>query len=229
MICFCRLIRFLVLPSFGLLLAMPVCATANLIENGSFETPDISKVIGKRGGTSSTWQYYDSSLVDGFSGSNIEIWNSGFLGVNAMHGNQFIELNSHPTSRNQPFSIFQEFDTTVGQSYDVSFYYEARTKRKEAFNVSFDSASSGASLLDSNLNDHRRGGLWSLFTGMFTAKENKTRMSFTSITPKTRTLGNFIDNVRVTAAVPEINAGSTGLALGLLLSVMSIMRERRKR
>lgn len=120
--------------ALGLTLSMSTSAQ-NLIVNGSFETPDITTVIGKKGSTSSTWQYYDSSDVDGFSGSNIEIWEDGFLGVNAVDGEQFIELNSHPTSTGA-FSIEQMFDTVAGQYYDLSFSYEARSNNDEAFNVS---------------------------------------------------------------------------------------------
>merc|ERR1711916_161159 len=127
-------------------------AQANLIVNGGFETPDIDTVVGERGSTSSTWQYYNASEVEGFEGSNIELWNSGFNGVESFEGEQFLELNSHPTP-GSAFSIFQEFDTVAGQSYNVSFAYRARANDREMFNVDLSSAG-GFSLLSENVDDH---------------------------------------------------------------------------
>ena len=200
-------------------------AHANLIENGSFEIPDISTVIGKRGSTSSTWQYYDANDVDGFSGSNVELWNSGFNGVNAYEGNQFLELNSHPSSGpNNPFSIFQSFDTSVGETYELSFAYRARKNNNEAFNVNI-SSTSGSSI-NTDLTDHETG-LWSMFKGLFTATDKKTTLTFTSITPLSHTVGNFIDDVRVVKSVPEIDGAGAGLAFGLLFGLFAIFRERK--
>lgn len=209
--------------TFTALFSASAHAGYNLIENGSFETPDIDSVIGKRGSTSSTWQYYDASDVDGFSGSNIEIWNSGFQGVEAWDGGQFMELNSHPTPAGA-FTVYQTFDTQIGQTYSLDFAYRARRSNNEAFNVNV--AGTG-SLIDTTLTDHERG-FWSRFTSFFTADSAQTTLKFTSVTPETRTVGNFIDGVSV-KSVPEIDASSSGIALGLLLSLIAVFREKKFR
>jgi len=197
---------------------------ANLIENGSFETPDIDTVIGERGSTSATWQFYNSEDVDGFSGSNVEIWNSGFLGVEAWEGGQFMELNSHGNSVGA-FTVYQSFDTVIGQSYEFSFAYRARRNNNEAFNVNL--GGSNSSLLDTTFSDHETG-FWSTFTSFFTAEEEQTTLRFTAITPTSRTVGNFIDCASI-KSVPEIDASSSGIALGLLMSLIALFRERKLR
>lgn len=205
------------------LMATAVTSHANLIENGGFETPDIDSVVGERGSTSSTWQYYDSSVVDGFSGSNIELWNSGFLGVDAFEGDQFLELNSHPSSGGS-FSIFQEFDTVVGQTYDLSFAYRARANSNEIFNLGLGSDS--GFLFSQNIDDHTTSE-WSLFSLLFTATDYSTTLTFTSVVPESHTVGNFLDDVKV-SAVPELSAAGGSVALFLAMGLISLLRERKK-
>ncbi len=197
---------------------------ANLIENGGFETPDIDSVIGQRGSTSATWQYYNADDVDGYSGTNVELWNSGFLGVDAWEGNQFMELNSHANTAGA-FTVYQSFDTVIGQSYELSFAYRARRNNNEAFNLNLGGSTS--TLIDNTFTDHERG-FWSTFTSFFTAEEEQTTLRFTSVTPSQRTVGNFIDGVSV-KSVPEIDASSSAIALGLLMGLIALFRERKIR
>ena len=60
----------------GLLLA--ASANANLIVNGSFEDNDVAE---------GTWQYFVADDVNGWDGSNIEIWD-GLNGVASADGEQ---------------------------------------------------------------------------------------------------------------------------------------------
>ena len=177
-------------------------SNANVIVNGSFEDNDVPH---------GQWRWYTSDQVNGWGGSNIEIWDH-LQGEEAYHGQQFAELNAHPTP-STPFSIFQEFSTIVGAVYNVSFAYQARVdSANEAFS---------AGIYDINglleewiLDDHTTAG-WSVLSSSFTAASDKSRIQFTSINPTTHTYGNFIDDVKVEAQVSE-PATFALLGLGLL-------------
>ena len=191
------------------LMLSPV-ASANLLTNGSFEdSPELTQAGGG-------WGFFNPTLVSGWGSedNNIEIWNSGFNGVDAADGKQFAELNAHPET-GIAFTLFQDIVTTIGESYNLSFAYRARNGQ-ESFNVS-------AADLDSQIQNTSTSE-WTIYSGMFTAQEELTRLMFTSVDPETETLGNFIDNVSVVAKVPE--PGTLAL-LGLGLAGLGLSRRRR--
>jgi len=191
------------------LMLSPV-ASANLLTNGSFE--DSPKLTQAGGG----WGFFDPNLVPGWDSedNNIEIWQSGFNRVQAADGNQFAELNAHPET-GIAFTLFQDIVTTIGESYDLNFAYRARSGQ-ESFSVS--AANLDEQVLNSNT------GEWTIYSGMFTATDELTRLMFTSVDPETETLGNFIDNVSVVAKVSE--PGTLAL-LGLGLAGLGLSRRRR--
>ncbi len=174
-------------------------AQAYLLVNGSFEDNNVN---------SGRWSWFDSSAVNGWEGSNIEIWNN-LNGVSATHGSQFIELNSHANNSNSPFSIFQTFDTNANWLYALNFDYAARRNANEAFLVEL---LSGTDVLFSQIMDDHSTNSWSSFSTEFTATGGQTTLSFTSITPSSGTLGNFIDNI----SVSQVSAPSA-----LLIALLS--------
>ena len=186
------------------LLAISGNAQANLIIGGGFESPNISncaEVEQNNGGRScsSRWNYFAAENGHSWKGDNIEIWKSGFNGVASHSGVQHGELNSHPNGGG-PFSIFQEFETVENQEYTVSFAYRARKNNKEKFR--FELFTADSTIFNTVQKDHVKGS-WSLFSNTFVGTGDKTTLQFTSMKPKSGTVGNFIDSVSVTANVPE--------------------------
>jgi hypothetical protein len=192
-------------------------ANANLITNGSFEDNNVN---------SGKWSWFTSSAVNGWNGSNIEIWNN-YGGFSAQDGVKLAELNAHGQNSGA-FSIFQEFATIAGNTYDLSFYYAARSNNNESFSVGL--ASNQNTFFSAIVDDHTVKQ-WSMFESSFVAVDALTTIRFTSITPLSGTVGNFIDNVVVTQSTlstVEASAPSAALMVLLSISLLWVRRIRRK-
>lgn len=183
---------------------MAVSANANLIVNGGFEDNNVA---------TGNWGYFSSAAVNGWEGDNIEIWDH-YAGVVAPEGNQHAELNAHPFD-GSVFSIYQNFATVLGQTYDVSFFYSARASVNEQFSFSVGS-------LNAILTDHVVGS-WKKYTGSFVASSALSTISFT--TYDAGTLGNFLDDVVVTA---KVNVAESSPLVMLLIGLAGLILVRRK-
>jgi hypothetical protein len=186
------------------LFAVSGFAHSNLIVNGGFELPGIT----------SGWSY-GSDPSGGWQGDNIEVWASGYLGVDSYEGNQHGELNAHAYD-GTAWSIYQSFDTVLSEMYDISFAYRARRNSSEAFRVTLEDSS--GTILDRLVDDHVTGQ-WSSFADSFQGTGNDMTLTFTSVIPTAGTVGNFLDAVEVTH-VPEPSTmalfavGIVGLGFG---------------
>lgn len=177
----------------GLLLAGS--AHANLIVNGGFEANAVAN---------GDWNWFSAASVDGWEGSNVEIWHNLF-GIASAEGQQHAELNAHGPNSGA-WSIFQKFSTNIGQAYDVAFSYRAR-ESSDLFNFTVGSINSNFTNNDTTQ--------WKLFSSSFVATSTLTTLTFTSL--NLGTLGNLIDDVKVNAraSVPESNTLAL-FAVGLI-------------
>ena len=196
------------------LLSCSGLAHSNLIINGGFEQPGI-----ERGWT------FGQDPSGGWDGDNIEVWASGFLGVQSFEGSQHGELNAHGR-HSGAWSIHQSFETILGGMYEVSFAYRARRHDNEAFRFELFGEKSG--LINEIMDDHIKGE-WNFFSDTFRGAGDMTTLKFTAITPSTRTVGNFIDGVSVTqlptlARLAQIPAPSALLLMGAGLIGFSLTR-----
>jgi hypothetical protein len=183
--------------------------TPNLLVNGSFEDNRVAN---------NSWTWFAASQVNGWDGSNLEFWNN-FSGVKAFDGSNFLELNAHGENFGD-WSVAQQFATIAGARYEVSFAYRNRTGRDESFKLAVGNLAQTFT--------HRNSGSWTVFSGWFTAGSSNSVLQFTSLNGGT--LGNFIDDVRVSrAAVPATNQVSAASSLSLLMMAAGLLLWRRRR
>ena len=188
-------------------------ANANLIVNGSFETPNIP--TGK-------WGVYQA--IDGWEttfGAGIEIQDNA--AGSPFHGNQHIELDSHP-SGNSNSGMRQLIAVTAGQSYDLSFAWSPRPR------IAADSLGLevwfGGTLLDAipgngtGLTDTD----WNVRSYTVTPNSDSVYLEFRA-TGTADTFGSYIDDVRLTS--PPIPAPGAILLGALGTGLVGWMRRRR--
>lgn len=192
-------------------------ANANLINNGSFETlPDGTPANGGdyAGGT---WKVYAGDQVLGWGGENsyVEFWDV-YNDVTPTDGKYFSELSSDQLGYTT-YSIEQTFATTAGTKYSLEFDYRARASNEESFNAII---SDNGSLDETWLLNNHTTGAWSEFNGYFTAESDFTTLAFQTI--NLGTVGNFIDDVKVTA----VSEPGTLALLGLGLAGLGFARRK---
>jgi len=209
--------KFIIATTLILQTYLSQATAINLLTNGSFEALDFN----------GSWTYRTNpNDVAGWtwdSGSAMEFWNTPFLGVTAVDGTKIAELNAH--GGDGDYSFYQTFDTVAGQSYDYSFSYQARSDNNEAFHFGitrFFDATYDFTAID--YTDHITGQ-WKQAQGSFVALGSTSQIGFWSDDQIGDTVGNLLDDVVVTASVPEPTSIAL-LALGLI--ALGLSRRRMK-
>lgn len=163
------------------------CTTCdNPIVNGGTEEPVINK----------NYTIISENDVPGWlttaSDSKIEIWTSGFQGVIAQEGIQFMEINA-----NRVAALYQELCLEPGSTVKWSVWHRGRAGVDVAevkIGATVETAQYLATMTDGNTE-------WGYYTGSYTVPEGQETTVFVfesiSATGGSQSVGNFIDNFQI--------------------------------
>ena len=172
------------------------CTNVTSVQNASFELPVINQ----------SWTWVPNGGVPGWVSTDpvgIEIWQSGFNGVVAPVGNQFVELNANIAG-----TLSQSISTTPGQILQWSLLHRAR--------VGIDTMQVLIGSSDSTLLPIRTisdgTSAWGRYSGAYVvpAGQTTTELAFRAISTGSGDLsiGNFMDDVSFGSG-PCLTATST--------------------
>jgi hypothetical protein len=173
------------------LIAAPLLASANLVQNGSFES-----VAGTL--SNGAWSRYSTSTSGGWTveATNQLEFRNNVAGA-AYDGKIFAELDVDRNAR-----ISQTLATTAGQWYELSFAYSNRSGVAVDSNGliwNFGNTTQQASTLALN---NSGGNAWTVFSTKVLATDSSTTLSFAAVGTSDG-YGTSLDNISVTTAVPE--------------------------
>lgn len=185
--------------------------TSNLIQNGSFEVPEVTD--------KAKWQIFPSGTAglawtvewNGGSASYngrtrpepaLVEYHEGVLG-NAQHGDQYTELDSDWFGPNDPLNgepalikIYQNIATVPGEKYKLHYYFAPRPSTGSSENTMYVKID-GAQIAQNGPMPGGAGSIvWSEYTNEFTATNSSTKVEFVG-GGTNNSLGVFLDNVSV--------------------------------
>ena len=146
--------------------------------------------------TGVNWIYLDENDVPGWTTTSpdhtIEIWTSGFMGIPAQEGNQFLELNATHVA-----ALYQELCLIPGSTVLWSVWHRGRRGvdvAKVKIGATLATATEIATMTDGNQ-------AWGHYSGSYTvpAGQTTTVFVFESISAEggNQTIGNFLDNFEI--------------------------------
>jgi uncharacterized repeat protein (TIGR01451 family) len=162
------------------------CAANAAVVNGSFETPFQAP---------NTFSLVNESAVSGWkttaADNMVEFWGTGFLGVPAHEGNQFVELNANLTS-----ALYQDLCVLPGDSINWSVAHRGRVG---VDNMVIKIGVPGGLVTQKNVSTDNTA--WVVYTGGYRvpAGQTVTRFQFEAVSTATgnNAVGNLIDDVKI--------------------------------
>lgn len=159
------------------------CTNVTSVQNASFELPVINQ----------SWTWVPNGSVPGWVSTDpvgIEIWQSGFNGVVAPVGNQFVELNA-----NEAGTLSQSISTTPGQILQWSLLHRGRVgvdTMQVLIGSSYATLEPIRTISDGT-------SAWGRYSGAYVvpAGQTTTELAFRAISTATGdlTVGNLMDDV----------------------------------
>lgn len=152
------------------------------IENWTFNEPVLTQ----------DWKVY--STVNGWSSTphGIEIWRSGFLGIDTPDGGQFCELNSNGAN-----TMYQDLDVNPGAEMVWAITYRYRNSSTESIRLRIGPVGGSLSNVATISNDS--GDTWVVHSGSYTVPGSlpggKVRFQIETVSPSSSS-GNLIDGIQ---------------------------------
>ncbi|MEM7454797.1 MAG: DUF642 domain-containing protein [Planctomycetota bacterium] len=212
------------LTTFALIAVFASCCSASLVDNGSFENPDVSDggfgILNAGNTTLTGWTISDGGQTANNGGVTvIDSWNIGFSSgiiAQASDGEQLLNLQNTGDAG----TISQTLATTAGSQYLLTFDYGAVAFGTRTLNLNYEIDGQSQDLsVDIPAGFQQIG--WFQESLLFTASTNSTTLSFTG-NHFNGFYGVALDNVAVNA-IPE---PSSMVLLGASLAGFVIRRRR---
>lgn len=188
------------------------------LENPDFENPDILAKYGAAGNA-----IVNESDVLGWkttaTDNMIEIWRSGFLGVPAYSGNQFVELNANMVS-----ALYNDANTIPGTTITFGFAHRGR-QGTDVLELKI--GPPGGPYISQGT--YATGNAaWNYYTTSYVvpAGQTQTRFYFSAVSSAGGNpgIGNFLDNINVTGVNIDMHLTATsacGDSLGKIEATVS--------
>ena len=159
--------------------AIPQCGN-NLVVNGGFEEPDVSKTYVSFEKDIPGWQLLEGNEIE-VDNQYVSPPSYGFEGM------QIVELDAF-----QPTKIVQKIPTQVGKEYKLSFAFKANPHEKQnKLRIRWGNTDVA------NLEKTDKDTAWQTYTYNLTATKNTTELSFDNLDEVADGFGTFIDGVKV--------------------------------
>jgi hypothetical protein len=205
-------------------------ANANLIANGSFETPVVpnASFTNFTVGTATLTNW----TVFGPAGLNVAIVNTNFsengVTFNAEDGNQWLDLTGDASNSTE--GVSQAVTTIIGDRYQLSYFIGNTTGggtfgTTSTVNVSVNGV---PTFSDTNSNASPTNLNWEQFTHTFIATETSTTLAFQNADPSNDN-SNGLDNAVLTDLGPAPTPTPEPASLGLLAAALAAFAVTRRR